>query len=91
MSAGWTLACSSKPTVSTRICRLIPLIFLPARIIAGWINADPPFSALFTLWLSITQRCRAGLPTDCLAALHIQRIVDLLDCPIVVPPGQVVV
>ncbi len=25
-----------------------------ARVVAGWINAGPPFSALFTLWLSIT-------------------------------------
>jgi hypothetical protein len=27
--------------------------FLP-RVIAIWIDAGPPFSALFTLWLSIT-------------------------------------
>ena len=28
---------------------------LLACIIAVWINAGPPFSVLFTLWLSITQ------------------------------------
>ena len=28
---------------------------LLARIIPGWIDAGPPFSALFTLWLSMMQ------------------------------------
>jgi hypothetical protein len=28
---------------------------LLARIVAGRIDPNPPFSALFTLWLSITQ------------------------------------
>ena len=29
-SAAWTIACISKPCVSTRMCRFLPLIFLPA-------------------------------------------------------------
>jgi hypothetical protein len=29
MSAGCTMAWSSKPSISTRICRFLPLIFLP--------------------------------------------------------------
>src|SRR5271170_8426865 len=33
---------------------------------------------------------RAGLPAKRLAALHIQRVVDLLDRPVVVPAGEVV-
>jgi hypothetical protein len=45
--------------VHQQACRIdkdMPLFafnFLP-RIIAMWIDAGPPFSALFTLWLSIT-------------------------------------
>jgi len=39
-----------------------------ARIIAGRINADPPFSALFTLWLSITQA--VGLASRPIASRH---------------------
>jgi hypothetical protein len=31
---------------------LLALDFL-ARVIARWVDARPPFSALFTLWLSI--------------------------------------
>ena len=37
-----------------RIDRNMPLLVL-ARIEAGWIDASPPFSALFTLWLSMMQ------------------------------------
>jgi hypothetical protein len=39
-----------QPSVSTRIWRFLPLF---ARIIAIRINAGSPFSALFTLWLSM--------------------------------------
>lgn len=31
------------------------------RVIAGWVNADPLFSALFTLWLSIMPAVGAGV------------------------------
>ena len=75
---GWTLACSSKPTVSTRICRLIPFDLL-ARIVAGWIQCRPPFFRAFHALAVNHAGCWARLPTDCLAALHVQRIVDLLD------------
>jgi len=46
---------------------LDPLDFL-ARVIPGWIDAGPPFSALFTLWLSITQA--VGLASRPAAARH---------------------
>lgn len=46
---------------------LDPLDFL-ARIIAGRIDAGPPFSTLFTLWLSITQA--VGLASRPIAARH---------------------
>ena len=53
-----------------RIDQDMPLdpLDLLARIIAGWINADPPFSALFTLWLSITQA--VGLASRPIASRH---------------------
>jgi hypothetical protein len=41
---------------------------LLARVIPGWIDAGPPFSALFTLWLSITQA--VGLASRPAAARH---------------------
>ena len=39
-----------------------------ARIIAGRIDAGPPFSALFTLWLSMTQA--VGLASRPVASRH---------------------
>jgi len=44
---------------------LLPLI--SSRIIAMRIDAGPPFSALFTLWLSITGGGWAGLAPGLLA------------------------
>ena len=41
---------------------------LLARVIPGWIDAGPPFSAFFTLWLSITQA--VGLASRPAAARH---------------------
>ena len=41
---------------------------LLARVIPRWIDAGPPFSALFTLWLSITQA--VGLASRPIAARH---------------------
>jgi hypothetical protein len=41
---------------------------LLARIIPGRIDAGPPFSALFTLWLSITQA--VGLASRPIASRH---------------------
>ena len=41
-------AVHSKPCVSTRTCRFLPLINLPG-IEAVAVDASPPFSALFTL------------------------------------------
>jgi len=41
---------------------------LLARVIPGRIDAGPPFSALFTLWLSITQA--VGLASRPIASRH---------------------
>jgi hypothetical protein len=40
-----------RPNGSTRMCLFLPLIFLPASYPCGSMHA--PFSALFTLWLSM--------------------------------------
>src|ERR1019366_4474114 len=49
-SAPVTSACHSRPNVSTRTCRFLPLISLPPSKPCGSMRA--PFSALLTLWLS---------------------------------------
>src|SRR5690242_7004892 len=45
---------STRPSVSTRTWRFLPLISLPASKPCGS-TPGPPFSALFTLWLSTIQ------------------------------------
>jgi len=54
-----------------RIDQDMPLLAfdLLAGIIAGWINRGPPFSALFTLWLSITQA--VGLASRSACSRHL--------------------
>ena len=39
MAAEWTMACSNRPSVSTRICRFLPLISLPASNPCGSMRA----------------------------------------------------
>src|SRR5208337_4807114 len=51
---GVMMLCRSSPCVSTRTCRFLPLISLPASKPGGSMRG-PPFSALFTLWLSMMQ------------------------------------
>jgi hypothetical protein len=46
----------------------LPALDLFARIIAVRVNPGPPFSALFTLWLSITQA--VGLASRPIASRH---------------------
>ena len=47
---------------------LLPLDFL-ARVVARWIDAGPPFSAPFTLWLSMTHA--VGLASRPIASRHL--------------------
>ena len=53
-----------------RIDQNMPLLAfdLLARVVTGWINAGPPFSALFTLWLSMMQA--VGLASRSMASRH---------------------
>jgi len=48
-----------------------------ARIIAARIDAAPPFSALFTLWLSMTQA--VGLASRSMSSRHSRRARDECD------------
>jgi hypothetical protein len=55
---------------SYRIDEDMPLLSLDllAGIVTIWIDAAPPFSALFTLWLSITQA--VGLTSRPICSRH---------------------
>src|SRR6185437_11598807 len=85
MFARWTTTASTKPRVSTRMCRLTPLIFFP-RVV-------PPRAAgpgrLDGLTVE-TAGARLGLLTDVLAHLASQRVVDPLPVPRAAPPVEVV-
>ena len=54
-----------------RVDENMPLLAfdLLARVVTGWINAGPPFSALFTLWLSMMQA--VGLASRSIASRHL--------------------
>src|ERR1700692_81799 len=60
-SAAWTSACIKRPCVSTRMCRFLPLIFLPASNPAGSI-VDPFFRALHAL--AVEDRGSGTRPDD---------------------------
>jgi hypothetical protein len=55
---------------SYRINEDMPLLSLDlfARVVTVWIDVGPPFSALFTLWLSITQA--VGLTSRPICSRH---------------------
>lgn len=53
--AGWTTTVSSSPSVSTRMCRLRPLTFLPPSYPWG-----PPCSVVLTDWLSMMAALGSG-------------------------------
>lgn len=88
MSAGWTTAWSKSPIVSTRICRFLPLIFCPRHTRSD--RCRPPFfSALHALAVDHTGR-RASVSPSLLTALHVERMVDVLQGPVIVPEIEVV-
>ena len=55
------------------------------------INAVPPFSALFTLWLSMMQAVGLGLAFGLLAAFDVERVVNVLQRAVVAPQTKVVI
>ncbi len=58
---------------------------LLARVIAGRIDARPPFSALFTLWLSMIAAVGLASRPACSRHLHVQRVVDAIQRAVPVP------
>ena len=62
-----------------------------ARIIAMRIDTGPPFSALLTLWLSMMAAVGAGFAFASLTALHIKRVMNAIERPVVAPQVEIVV
>ena len=69
--------------MSTRACRLRPLIFLPASYPRG-----PPASVVLTLWVSMTAAVGpASRPTRSTIARH-QLMVQALPCSVITKAGE---
>src|SRR6266436_8101672 len=83
------MAWSSRPNVSTRMCRFLPLIFLPASYPFGSMHA-PLFGAFHAL--AVDDGCGwTGFPLRSFATLLIQRVVDSFQCAVICPQIEVVV
>ena len=84
------MACSNRPSVSTRICRFLPLISLPAstpvRIDAG----SPFFGALDALAIDDAGG-GTGFSVRLLAAFGVERVMNAIQRAVAVPPDEVVV
>src|SRR5947209_20330006 len=79
------MACSSKPSVSTRIWRFFPLTFLPASD-----RCKPPFfSALHALAID-DGGGRAGFSFALLPTRHIKRVMDAIQRAVVAPQVEIV-
>src|ERR1700677_1613731 len=89
MSAPCTMACIRRPCVSTRICRFLPLIFLPASKPCGSMQR-PPFRGLDALAVN-DRGSRAGVPTRLLAALHIERLVKAVERAVIAPQVEIII
>ena len=70
-----------------RIDENVPLlaIDLLSRVVARRINRSPPFSALLTLWLSITGGSGTGFPANRLAAFYIELMMYEIERAIPTP------
>src|SRR5882757_206676 len=83
------MAWSNKPSVSTRRWRFLPLILLPHHSHADRYSA-PFFSALDAL--AIDDGCGgAGFAFASLTALHIKRVMNAIERPVVAPQVEIVV
>src|SRR4029453_4308923 len=82
------MACSSKPSVSTRIWRFFPLPFCPRHSHAD--RCRPPFfSALYALAID-DGGARAGFSLALLSTLHIKRVMDAIQRAVVAPQVEIV-
>src|SRR5215813_5761185 len=82
-----------KEQQAQRIYQYMTLLALDlfARIIAMWIDAGPPFSALFTLWLSMMAAVGLASRSGLLATGDVERVVNAIQHTIAVPPDEVMV
>src|SRR5271156_3227365 len=82
------MAMSNKPRVSTRICRFLPLIFLPASNLCGSIETPPFFCALHALTVD-DRGGGAGLAPLLRAAEFVKRIMHTPQPPAPAPGVEV--
>src|SRR5260221_11811940 len=83
------MACSSKPSVSTRIWRFLPLTFLPARHSNADRCSPPFFSALHALAMD-DGGGGAGFSFALLPTRHIKRVMDAIQRAVVAPQVEIV-
>ena len=73
--------------MSTRICRFLPLISLPASN-PSRVDPGPPFSALFTLWLSMMQAVGLASHSALSRESDVQCMMDPVQRPVAMPPRK---
>src|SRR6266851_3945475 len=83
------MAWSRRPNVSTRMCRFLPLIFLPASYPCGSMHA-PLFCAFHALAVD-DGGGRTGFPLLSFATLLIERVVNSFQRAVICPQIEVVV
>src|ERR1017187_9609525 len=83
------MAWSSRPNVSTRMCRFLPLIFLPASTRSD--QCTPPFFRAFHALAVDDGGGWTGFPLRSFATLLIERVVDSFQCAVICPQIEVVV
>src|SRR5712691_5138113 len=83
------MACSNRPSVSTRICRFLPLISLPASNPWGSMPA-PFFGALDALTIDDASG-GASFSLRLLAAFDIERVMNAIQHAVALPPNEVIV
>src|SRR5262249_2106377 len=88
MSAGWTMAWSNKPSVSTRTWRFLPLIFCPHHSHAD--RCRPPFFGAFHALAVDDGSARARFAFGLLAARDIECMVDAIESAVATPKYKIV-
>src|ERR1700712_1912196 len=83
------MACSSRPCVSTRIWRFLPLSFCPHHSHAD--RSRPPFFRALDALAVNDGSGWAGFAVSQLAALNIKRVVDAIERAVVGPAAEIVV
>src|SRR5712692_10702251 len=86
--AGWTATLSNRPSVSTRIWRLRPLIFLPASKPCG--SSQAPFLRPLGALAVDDRDGRTGLPSRTLAHRHVEHVMHTLQRAIPCPQIEIV-